>query len=128
MSEHARHQPLPELARWCIMFTFGVVTTWMIVSSDEPGASRADLFLFSGGVGCIFSAFVWFFVVALLHRSVAWSVLLLVPFINTLVLPVFVRAFWAQGARIPALLALLGVAGELVGSIRLILGSSPALL
>ena len=125
MADPARHA-LPYWARWAVMLTFGGGTSWMILSA-EPGANRADLLLFATGVGCIFSAFLWFFCIAI-QRSLVWSLILLVPFLNTLVLPVFVRHYWREGARVPAFLALGGVAGELTGALRLIVGSSAPLV
>ena len=117
---------LPEVAQWCVWITFGAVTISMIYNQD-PALRRLDVLLFSCGIGSLAAALVWFFMVAL-QRSLAWSILLLIPLLNTLLLPVFVRMYWKQGTRAPALLALAGFAGELLGSVRMLLGSGPQLI
>ena len=127
MSDEAKKHQLPMIARWCVMLAFGGVTTYMISSATEPGIQRSDLLIFASGVGCIASALLWFFIVAL-QRSLWWSIILLVPLLNTLVLPIFVRYYWGEGTRFPAFLALVGIAGEMIGALRLMVGTTPSLV
>ena len=108
------------------MLAFGATTIHMIITG-EPSASRSDLLLFASGVGALVSAFVWFFLVAV-QRSLLWSLVLLVPVVNTLVLPVFIRRYWGEGTRWPALMALLGLGCELTGAALLLLGTAPSLV
>ncbi len=118
---------LPSVGLWCVMLVFGAVTLHMISRTDEPGAARLDVLLFASGVGCLAASLCWFFVVAL-QRSLIWSLIMVIPLVNTLALPLFARAYWSQGARAPTLLAMVGIAGELVGSLRLMLSSGPQLV
>jgi len=122
-----REDRLPELARWCILLVFGAVTTLAILANGEPGVRRGVLLLFSAGLGSIAAALAWFLAVAV-QRSLIWTLVLALPVVNALVLPIFVRLYWTRGTRFPAMLALAGMVGEIVGGLLLMGGVAPVLV
>ena len=114
--------------RWkaVLLVTFGVATSLVIVAMDEVGARPFDLLLLAASLGALLTAALWLWILAS-RRSVGWaivfSVALLVPYVNFVVASVYARRYWREGARAPALLALVAMVGETVASLRVFLPS-----
>jgi hypothetical protein len=112
--------------RWqvLLLFAFGVSTSLLILALAELGARPLDLLLLGASLGALLTAALWLWILAL-RRSVGWGLLfsaaLLVPYVNFVVASVYARRYWSEGARAPALLALVAMAGETVASLRVFL-------
>jgi hypothetical protein len=116
-SEHA----LPETWKAVLVFAFGVSTSLLILAFAELGARPLDLLLLAASLGGLVTAGLWLWVLAT-RRSLGWgivfSVALLIPYVNFVVASVFARRYWSQGAREPALLAIAGMFGQTLVTLR----------
>ena len=110
MSNTARGEPL----YWLLITAFCAVCTAVIHAVGDRPVEPLHLLLFAGGLGALAAGLIWLVAVALDH-STTWSIVLVVPYVNTLVLPMFVRLYWTRGARAPGLLLVGGVVGETLG-------------
>jgi len=118
---------LPTLAAPGLLLAFGAQSVAWIYSIDSPAIARPDLLLFSLSLSALGTALIWFFLLAL-RRGVLWSLAMLVPYVNLLAASAFARRYWSEGARAPALLAIAGMLGETVASLRLLMPSLPPLV
>ena len=119
-SDHA----LPETWKGVLVVAFGVSTSLVIVWLGDAGSRPLDLLLLAASLGGLFTAGLWLWILAT-RRSLGWGigfgVALLIPYVNFVVASVYARRYWKEGARAPALLALVAMVGETVASLRLFL-------
>jgi hypothetical protein len=111
--------PLGELSVAVLMLLFGGVTVGLIRTFDAPAIGRLDLLLNASSLAMLATALVWFFLLAL-RRGALWWLGMLVPYVNLLVASSFARRYWSDGARAPALLALLGMLLQTLVAVRLL--------
>ena len=119
-SEH----DLPEHWLAVLLLVFGVSTSLLIVAMGELGARSLDLLLLGASLGALVTAGVWLWLLAL-RRSAGWGLLftaaLLIPYVNFVVASVYARRYWREGARAPALLALVAMVVETIATLRVFL-------
>ncbi|MBW2279948.1 MAG: hypothetical protein JRG76_03715 [Deltaproteobacteria bacterium] len=118
---------LPASAAPLLLVSFGVLSVGFIHALDAPGVRSADLLLLATGFGALLTALLWFFLLAL-RRGPFWSLAMLVPYVNLLAASSFARRYWNEGARGPAILGLLGITGETIASLRLLVPPLPPLV
>jgi hypothetical protein len=117
--------PLSELSVGVLLLLFGGVTVGLIRAFDAPPLGRLDLLLNASSLAMLATALVWFFLLALRHGTL-WWLGMLIPYVNLLVASSFARRYWSEGARAPALLALLGMLLQTLSTLRLLtLPSAP---
>jgi hypothetical protein len=119
----SRHD-LSETWKAVLVFAFGVSSSLVILAMAELGARPLDLLLLGASLGALVTAGLWLWILAT-RRSLGWgvafSVALLIPYVNFVVASVYARRYWSEGGRAPALLALLAMVGETVASFRVFL-------
>ncbi len=107
-----------------LLFAFGLSTSLLIVEMGELGARPFDLLLLGASLGALITAALWLWILAS-RRSLGWGLLftavLLIPYVNFVVASVYARRYWREGARAPALLALVAMVGETIASLRVFL-------
>jgi hypothetical protein len=114
-----RLEPLSELSTGLLLLLFGGVTVGLIRVLDAPPIGRLDLLLNSSSLAMLATALAWFFLLALRHGTL-WWLGMLIPYVNLLVASSFARRYWGEGARAPALLALLGMLLQTLATLRLL--------
>lgn len=105
-----------------LIVAFGAATAAFVVFFGREPKPVFDLLLLSASLGALVTAGLWlWFVAAHLSRGWSWAfaLTLWIPYVNFVVASVFARRYWGQGARAPALLALAGIAGETLATLRL---------
>ncbi len=111
-------------ARALLLLLFGAATVGVIHLAADMPFGRPDLLLFAASLGAIVTSLAWVLVLAL-ARSTVWAVVMgvgvWVPYLNFVLATVYVRRYWSQGGREPALLGLAGFLGQTIASIRLLL-------
>jgi hypothetical protein len=119
-SEH----DLPDAWTAALLLAFGVVTSLLIGWLAELGARPFDLLLLAGSLGALITAGLWLWMLAA-RRSLGWGLLFAatcwVPYLNFVVASIYARRYWSEGARAPALLALLAMVVETVATFRVFL-------
>jgi len=118
---------LPASAAPLLLVCFGALSVAFIRGLDAPGIRSLDLLLLATGLGALLTALLWFFLLAV-RRGPLWSLAMLVPYVNLLAASSFARRYWNEGARGPAILGLLGIAGETIASLRLMIPPLPPLV
>ncbi len=108
-----------ELTVGVLLLLFGAVTVTLIRVLDVPPFGRIDLLLNASSLAMLVTALAWLFVLAL-RRGVLWWVGMLIPYVNLLVASSFARRYWSDGARAPALLALLGMLLQTLAALRML--------
>ena len=107
-----------------LLFAFGLSTSLLIVAMGGLGARPIDLLLLGASLGALLTAALWLWILAS-RRSLGWGLLftaaLLIPYVNFVVASVYARRYWREGARTPALLALVAMVGETIASLRVFL-------
>jgi hypothetical protein len=107
-----------------LLLAFGLSTSLLIVAMAGLGARPIDLLLLGASLGALLTAALWLWILAS-RRSLGWGLLftaaLLIPYVNLVVASVYARRYWREGARTPALLALVAMVGETIASLRLFL-------
>jgi hypothetical protein len=131
-SAHTARAGAPEGAAgseplyWIVIAVFSIVAIGVILRIGDRPVEPLHLLLFACGVGALVASLVWLLAVALDH-STPWSLALVTPYVNALVLPLFIRLYWAQGARAPGMLLIAGIVCETAGAV-LMLGGGRAFL
>jgi hypothetical protein len=107
-----------------LLLAFGLSTSLLIVAMAGLGARPIDLLLLGASLGALLTAALWLWILAS-RRSLGWGLLftaaLLIPYVNLVVASVYARRYWREGARTPALLALVAMVGETIASLRVFL-------
>lgn len=116
-----------QVIRWLLMLFFGAATSVLISFFDAPGLTRLDLLGLAGGTAAIFTAMIWFFLIAI-DRSFWWGLAMLIPYVNLIAASYYARWYWREGARAPALLGLAGIFAQTVTSLALLQPTLPALV
>jgi len=118
---------LPPIIAPLLLIAFGLVAVGLIRAFDDPTLRRSDLLLMACSLSALLTSLIWFFVLAL-GRGALWSIAMLIPYVNLLAASSFARRYWNEGARAPALLAIAGMIGETIASLRLLIPATPPLL
>ncbi|MCP4002987.1 MAG: hypothetical protein GY725_02205 [bacterium] len=123
--DHAR---LPDWLHAVLVVAFGAATVAGIQFFADTGAGRVDLLLLGGSLGALVVAGLWITALGL-RRSTAWGIALcsaiLIPYLNFVIASIYVRKYWSEGGRAPALIAIAGMVLQTLASIRLLFASQP---
>lgn len=111
--------------RWqaFLILAFGAVTSGLIVALAADDRSAVDLLLLSTSLGAIATAGLWLWILASrcgTGWSVTFALTIWIPYVNFVVASIFARRYWSAGARAPALLALAGMAGQTLATLRML--------
>jgi len=106
-----------------LILAFGAVTSGCIVglASDERGA--VDLLLLSASLGALATAGLWLWILAgRISRgwALAFALGIWIPYVNFVIGSLFARRYWNVGARAPALLAIAGMVGQTIATVRML--------
>jgi hypothetical protein len=106
-----------------LILAFGAVTSGLIVGLATDERSAVDLLLLSASLGALATAGLWLWILAT-RRGTAWAVgfslAIWIPYVNFVVGSIFARRYWSEGARAPALLALAGMFGQTLATLRML--------
>jgi hypothetical protein len=106
-----------------LMLAFGAITSGLIFGLASDDRSAADLLLLSASWGALITAGLWLWILAL-RRSTRWAVgfslAIWIPYVNFVVASIFARRYWSEGARAPALLAIAGMLGQTLATLRML--------
>ena len=119
--------PLPAFVPPVLLGLFGVVSVLLIREFDVPGVSRTDVGLMALSLAALVTSLAWFFALAL-PRGPLWTLAMLIPYVNFFAASAFARRYWSEGARAPAILAIVSVAGQTLATLRLLLPPTTPLL
>jgi hypothetical protein len=109
--------------RWkaVLLLAFGASTSALIATFGGAGAHPFDLLLLGASLGALVTAGLWLWILAA-KRSLGWGVTFTatfwVPYVNLVVASVYARRYWSEGARTPALLAIAGMVGQTIATLR----------
>lgn len=107
-----------------LLLAFGVTTSLLIGWLAELGARPFDLLLLSASLGALVTSGLWLWILAA-RRSLGWGLLFTaifwVPYLNFVVASLYARRFWSEGARAPALVAMVAMVVETVATLRVFL-------
>jgi hypothetical protein len=106
-----------------LILAFGAVTSGLIVALATDERSAIDLLLLSASLGALATAGLWLWILATRHGTgwaVAFSLAIWIPYVNFVVASIFARRYWSEGARAPALLALAGIFGQTLATLRML--------
>ncbi len=127
----AESHALSDGVRALLLLLFGAATVGVIELAADMSFGRPDLLLFAVSLGAIVTALVWVLILAI-ARSMTWAVVMGVgvwlPYVNLVLASVYVRRYWSQGGRAPALLGLAGFLGQTIASIRVWFPDLPPLV
>ena len=105
-----------------LILAFGVATSALVFLFGRDGRSTVDVLLLSASLGAVLTAGIWLWILAA-RRSRGWGLTfaatIWIPYVNFVVASIFVRRYWKEGARAPALLALAGMAGQTLATVRM---------
>jgi hypothetical protein len=125
------HQRVADLSRALLILAFGASTVLVIRLAADAPIGRGDLLLFAASAGAIVTALLWVLLLAI-ARGPGWALVMglgvWIPYVNLVLAGVFARRYWSQGGRGPALLGILGMVGQTVASIRLLVPKLPPLV
>jgi hypothetical protein len=106
-----------------LILAFGAVTSGLIVGLASDEHSAVDLLLLSASLGALATAGLWLWILAT-RRGTGWAVTfslaIWIPYVNFVVASIFARRYWSEGARAPALLALAGMFGQTLATLRML--------
>lgn len=119
-SEHDLSEPW----RAVLLLAFGGSTAALIATVGDVGAHPLDLLLFGASLGALVTAGLWLWILAA-KRSLGWGLTFTatfwVPYVNLVVASIYARRYWSEGARTPALLAIAGMVGQTIATLRVFL-------
>jgi hypothetical protein len=106
-----------------LIVSFGAATSLFVLFFGREPKPVIDLLLLSGSLGALVTAGLWLWFIAA-HHSRGWSwafaLTLWIPYVNFVVASVFARRYWDRGARAPALLAIAGMVGQTLATLRML--------
>jgi hypothetical protein len=109
-----------------LLLAFGASTSALIATIGDVGARPLDMLLFGASLGALVTAGLWLWILAA-KRSLGWGLTFMatlwIPYVNLVVASVYARRYWSEGARAPALLAIAGMVGQTIASLRVFLPS-----
>jgi len=120
---------LPTEWQALLVLAFGAATAGSIVFFAPGTLGEGDLLLLALSLGALVTAALWLWALALRSGSrwgLALGILLWVPYVNFVAASMFARRYWDRGARAPALLALAGMVGQTIVTVRAFLPSVTA--
>jgi hypothetical protein len=112
----SRPPRLPEALQVCLVALFGGVCVLLIWFLDAPGLSKLELFALATSGAALLTSLVWFFALAVRQRS-PWAFVLAVPYLNLIAASWYAQLHWRDGARGPAMLALVSLLLQLAASL-----------
>jgi len=116
-SEHDLSEPWKAV----LLLAFGASTSALIATLGDVGARPLDLLLFGASLGALVTAGLWLWILAA-KRSLGWGLAFMatiwVPYVNLVVASIYARRYWSEGARTPALLAIAGMVGQTIATLR----------
>ncbi len=122
---------LPDWLHAVLLVAFGVSTAGLILFFDSSGLGRLDLLLLASSLGAVLTAGLWITLLGL-RRSTGWALALCgaiwIPYVNFVIASIYARRYWSEGARTPALLAIAGMIGQTLASLRLLFAGQPPLV
>lgn len=121
--------PLAPVWQAALILAFGVATSGFVFLFGRDPMPVADLLLLSGSLAALVTAGLWLWIIAASHSrgwSLAFALTFWIPYVNFVVASLFARRYWSQGARAPGLLALAGIVGQTIASLRLLAPSFTA--
>ena len=120
----ASEHDLSDAWKAMLLLAFGATTSLLIGWLAELGARPFDLLLLAASLGALATAGLWLWILAA-RRSLAWGLLFTatfwVPYLNFIVASLYARRFWSEGARTPALLAMVAMLVETIATLRVFL-------
>lgn len=106
-----------------LILVFGVATSGFVLFFGRGDTGVVDLLLLSASLGALVTAGLWLWMVAA-HVSRGWSwafaLTLWIPYVNFVVASIFARRYWDRGARTPGLLAVAGIVGQTLATLRML--------
>jgi hypothetical protein len=115
--------PLTPFWQAALILAFGAATSGFVLFFGRDPMAVADLLLLSASLGALVTAGLWLWIIAASHSrgwNLAFAFTFWIPYVNFVVASLFARRYWSQGARAPALLALAGIVGQTIVSVRLL--------
>ncbi len=102
---------------------FGAATSGFVLFFGDSDLGLVDLLLVAGSLGALVTAGLWLWMIAAHHSrgwSYAFAFTIWIPYVNFVVASIFARRYWHLGARAPALLAIAGMVGQTIASLRML--------
>lgn len=121
--------PLSPFRQAALILAFGVATSGFVFLFGRDPMPVGDLLLLSTSLGALVTAGLWLWIIAASHSrgwNLAFALTFWIPYVNFVVASLCARRYWSQGARAPALLAIAGIVGQTLASIRLLAPSFTA--
>ena len=112
----SRPPRLPEAFQIALVALFGAVCVLLIGFFDVFGLHRLELFAIATSGAAVLTSLAWFFALAVCQRS-AWAIVLALPYVNLIAASFYARLHWRNGARGPAVLALVGLLLQILASL-----------
>lgn len=106
-----------------LMLAFGAVTAGCIVGLGGGDAGAFDLLLLSASLGALATAGLWLWILAARtsrNWALAFALGIWIPYVNFVIASIFARRHWSAGARAPALLAIAGMVGQTIATLRML--------
>ena len=113
--------PLSPLSQGALILAFGAATAGFVLFIGREPVATINLLLMSGSLGAIATAGLWLWILAASHSrgwNLAFALTFWIPYVNFVVASLFARRYWAAGARAPALLAIAGMLGQTLATLR----------
>jgi len=113
---------LEPLWQSVLIVAFGAATSGFVLLFGKDGTPLVDVLLMSTSLGALVTSGLWLWLVAARHSrgwTLAFTLTFWIPYVNFVVASLFARRYWAKGARAPALLAIAGMAGQTLATLRL---------
>lgn len=106
-----------------LILAFGAVTSGCIVALADDRTGALDLLLLSASLGALATAGLWLWILAARtsrNWALAFALGIWIPYVNLVIASIFARRHWSEGARTPALLAIAGMVGQTIASVRML--------
>ncbi len=110
--------------RWQAMLclVFGASTSAFVFVFGGGSTPVVDVLLMSASLGALVTSGLWLWILGA-RRSRNWGLAfaatIWIPYVNFVVASIFARRYWKEGARAPALLALAGMVGQSLATLRM---------
>ena len=113
---------LEPLWQSVLVVAFGAATSAFVLLFGKDGTPLVDVLLMAASLGALVTSGLWLWLVAARQSrgwSLAFALTFFIPYVNFVVASLFARRYWAKGARAPALLAIVGMVGQTLATLRL---------
>lgn len=105
-----------------LILAFGIATSGFVFFFGREPTPLVDLLLLSASLGALVTAGLWLWILAgrqSRNWGITFALTIWIPYVNFVVASLFARRYWSQGARAPALLAIAGMFGQSLATLRL---------